>query len=260
MLALIQLSLEKVKVDFTKPIDLSLRLGVDKAKAWYLGQPRITPVRQGDWIAKVSQGATINFNTLKFNPHAHGTHTECYGHISKEFYGVSDCLSHYFFKAKLVSLTPASQGKDRIFTEAHIREVLTKGEAEALIIRSMPNEKTKKNKNYDHSNWPYLTAEAAAYIRECGIDHLLIDLPSVDREEGEVNAHKAFWNYPEEPRKNASITELIYVPEAIEDGMYVLNLQVANFENDAAPSRPVLYAIGELNEEEEKALNLISSL
>jgi hypothetical protein len=39
-----------------------------------------------------------------------------------------------------------------------------------------------------------LEEAAAGFIRECGIQHLLIDLPSVDKEkdEGKLLAHKAF--------------------------------------------------------------------
>jgi hypothetical protein len=36
---------------------------------------------------------------------------------------------------------------------------------------------------------------------------------------------------------------MIHVPDAAPDGEYLLELQVANFVNDAAPSRPVLYAL-----------------
>jgi len=44
-------------------------------------------------------------------------------------------------------------------------------------------------------------------------------------------------------RKKATITEFIFVPNTVKDGKYYLNLQVAPFENDASPSRPVLYKI-----------------
>ena len=83
------------------------------------------------------------------------------------------------------------------------------------------------------------------FIRELGVEHLLIDLPSVDKEkdDGKLLAHKAFWNFNSEVRLNATITEFIYVPDSITDGAYFLNLQVAPFENDASPSRPVLYKI-----------------
>jgi hypothetical protein len=81
------------------------------------------------------------------------------------------------------------------------------------------------------------------------IQHLLIDLPSVDKEkdEGKLLAHKAFWNVTDvndlnlDARLEATITEMIYVPDNVADGSYLLNLQIASFENDASPSKPVLY-------------------
>ena len=89
------------------------------------------------------------------------------------------------------------------------------------------------------------------YLRDNGISHLLIDLPSVDKEkdEGKLLAHKTFWNVTNtdvlnvEARKDATITEMIYVADAVADGSYLLNLQIASFENDATPSKPVLYLI-----------------
>jgi len=80
---------------------------------------------------------------------------------------------------------------------------------------------------------------------------LLIDLPSVDKEhdEGKLLSHKAFWNVKDvndlnaDARMNCTITEMIYVDDSILDGSYFLNLQIASFENDASPSKPVLYKI-----------------
>jgi kynurenine formamidase len=125
---------------------------------------------------------------------------------------------------------------------------------EALIIRTLPNSESKKHKNYSKTNPPYLLEEAATFIRESGIKHLLIDLPSVDREEdeGRLLAHKAFWNVKDvnqvndDARFNCTITEMIYVDEKVKDGSYILNLQFASFENDASPSKPVLYKIEEI--------------
>jgi hypothetical protein len=76
-------------------------------------------------------------------------------------------------------------------------------------------------------------------------------LPSVDKEkdEGKLLAHKAFWNVKDvndlnaDARLNCTITEMIYVPDEVLDGAYVLNLQIASFENDASPSKPILYQI-----------------
>ena len=83
------------------------------------------------------------------------------------------------------------------------------------------------------------------YIVEQGIEHLLIDLPSVDREsdEGKLLAHKAFWKFPNQIREQSTITELIYVPNKVKDGLFLLNIQIASFEIDASPSKPVLYKL-----------------
>ena len=87
--------------------------------------------------------------------------------------------------------------------------------------------------------------EAVVYLKEKGVNHLLIDLPSVDKEndDGALVCHNAFWNTDGVIRTKATITEFIFVKNSIKDGTYFLNLQVAPFENDASPSRPVLYAI-----------------
>jgi arylformamidase len=193
----------------------------------------------------VSEGASTNFNNIQFNPHAHGTHTECVGHITREFHSINEFLKTFIFTAKLISLEPVKNGEDHVITEEQVRDVFEKGEAEAIIIRTLPNYIEKRSRHYSHTNWPYLEESAARYLRVCGVKHLLIDLPSVDKEkdEGKLLAHKAFWDHPKNTRMDATITEMVYVPNKVEDGDYILNLQVASFENDAAPSRPVLYKL-----------------
>jgi hypothetical protein len=85
----------------------------------------------------------------------------------------------------------------------------------------------------------------AEKLMQHNIKHLLLDLPSVDREEdaGKLAAHKTFWNYPLNPRLDATITELIFVPNHISDGDYLLNLMVSAFDSDAVPSKPVIYPL-----------------
>ena len=239
--------------DLSKPIDLSLPLSNtdENPIAWYLDKPVIEPVRNGDWIGSVSKGSSTNFNNIGFNPHGHGTHTECLGHITRDFHSVNQHLASFFFMAELISATPEIHGDDRIVTLGQIRERLKGKAPEAVIIRTLPNAITKKSAKYSNTNPPFLAADAANYLREAGVQHLLIDMPSVDREhdEGKLLAHKAFWNVRDvddlntDARFGATITELVFVPDEIADGTYLLNLQTAPFENDASPSRPVLYAL-----------------
>ena len=116
---------------------------------------------------------------------------------------------------------------------------------DALVIRTLPNTENKISKNYSNTNPPFLLESAAEYVANLNIKHLLIDLPSVDREkdEGKLSAHKAFWGLPAQKRNGGTITELIYVPSKVLDGYYLLNLQFVPFQNDASPSRPLLFEL-----------------
>lgn len=243
----IEINKQTLEVDLSKPLDISIPLKASQENplAWYLKEPIIQPVVMGDWVAKVSKGASVNFNNVYFNPHAHGTHTECYGHISDEFYSVNDALKTFFFLAEVVTVKPEIENEDEIISEENIKKALNGNLPEAIVIRTLPNKIDKKSKHWSNTNWPFLHEKAALFLREIGVKHLLIDLPSVDKEkdEGKLLAHKAFWNYPENPRKNCTITELIYVSDTIVDGSYLLNLQMASFHNDASPSKPVLFKV-----------------
>jgi kynurenine formamidase len=245
--------IQNFEIDLSKPIDISIPLSNTDANpiAWYIEKPTIEPVRFGDWIGKVSEGSSTNFNNIFFNPHGHGTHTECLGHITREFYSTNQCLKQFLFTAELISIAPESIGEDLVITKKHIERALNGKTTEAIVIRTLPNLESKKHKNYSNTNPPYLLEEAATYIRESGIKHLLIDLPSVDREEdeGRLLAHKSFWNVKDvnnlnaDARLDCTITEMIFVDDNVKDGSYILNLQIASFENDASPSKPVLYKI-----------------
>ncbi len=67
-------------------------------------------------------------------------------------------------------------------------------------------------------------------LNKAKIEHLLIDLPSVDRESdgGKLEFHHAFWGVPNDPQFHKTITELIFVPNHIPDGDYILNLQTVS--------------------------------
>ncbi|WP_408032389.1 cyclase family protein [Tenacibaculum xiamenense] len=248
MKASIEYNKQQYTIDLSKPLDISIPIDLSKQclNAWYIDDPKISPVVLGDWTGSVEQGADVNFNNIAFNPHAHITHTECVGHITKEFYSINKKLSKFFFLAEVVSVTPEKiDNGDFIITKDAIKSFIHSKELEAIVIRTLPNTDKKKTTRYSNTNPPYLLQEAAEYLKEKGVKHLLIDLPSVDKEqdEGKLLSHNAFWNTQEEIRFDATITEFIYVPSSINDGTYLLNLMVAPFENDATPSKPILYKI-----------------
>lgn len=235
-------------VDLEKPIDISipLRAGEENVSAWYVNPVKIEAVQSGEWIGDVNKGGSVNFRNIQFNPHGNGTHTECVGHISKENYSINKLLTTYFFIAELITILPEElEDGDKIITKKQIENCLGEKKPEAVVIRTLDNHVSKMNRQYSNSNPPYLSEEAALYLHEKGVDHLLIDLPSVDKEVdgGKLKAHHAFWQYPHETLINRTITELIYVPNFVFDGPYLLNIQIASFENDASPSKPVLYQL-----------------
>ncbi len=239
---------QAVFADLSRGIDLSLPLrdGAANPNAFWAPMPAFSPVRAGHFVGSTAEGGPVNFFNVFFNPHGNGTHTECVGHIARERYLLRECLTECHFWAKVVSLYPRRlDDGDRVLMRDQLEEVLTTGEAEALVIRTLPNDPTKKMRQYSGTNPPYLHAQAAALLAEYGIRHLLIDLPSIDREEdgGALAAHKAFWQYPNAVRSDCTITELIYVPDEVADGLYWLCLQTASFDLDVSPSRPVLFTL-----------------
>jgi len=99
MIATLHHKSKKHQIDLSKPIDISIPItGLrDNVNAWYLQSPRIEPVKGEGWIGSVKEGASTNFNNIYFNPHAHGTHTECVGHITKEFHSINQNLKLFYF-------------------------------------------------------------------------------------------------------------------------------------------------------------------
>ncbi|MBL7802661.1 MAG: cyclase family protein [Saprospiraceae bacterium] len=248
MLIRFQFRQQTYSADLSKGIDLSLPLrdGLDNPNCFWAPAPEFSPVRMGDFVGSTAEGGAVNFYNVRFNPHGNGTHTECVGHIARERFVLRDCLLDTHCIAKLASVYPRRTDEgDRVIFRDQLEELLQPGEAEAFVLRTLPNDDRKKNLQYTGANPPYLHHEAAAWLVDCGIRHLLIDLPSVDREEdgGQLLAHRAFWRYPRATRADCTITELIYAPETLPDGRYLLNIQTAAFELDASPSRPVLFAL-----------------
>ncbi|CAM1342338.1 cyclase family protein [Tenacibaculum aestuarii] len=248
MIATIEYNSKKYKIDLSKPLDISIAIDTTKenVNAWYLDDPKIFPVSEGDWTGSVQQGADVNFNNIQFNPHSHITHTECVGHITEEVHSINKNLEKFFFLAEVITIAPEQvENKDFVISKKQLQYALGNKKREAIVIRTIPNLSEKKSMRYSHTNPPYLLEEAAEYLKEKGIEHLLIDLPSVDKEkdEGKLLAHNAFWNTKGVIRMQATITEFIYVSNKIKDGTYFLNLMIAPFENDATPSKPTLYEI-----------------
>jgi arylformamidase len=230
--------------------------------AFYAPAFRAEPVRMGTFVGATALGGPVNFFDLHLNPHGNGTHTECVGHIAREPYLLSDCLRNHCAWAWLLRLQPElrpapagmSGGPDQVLTRAELQTQLAAlqrragapdaAPCTALVIGSAP-EAERRNRIWTGQNPPYVEAEALAWLADEGYEHVLVDLPSVDREQdgGALAAHRAWWRYPAQPRTQATITELIVVPDAAPEGRYWLHFQVASMALDAAPDNPVLYPV-----------------
>lgn len=248
MIATIEEKGQRWRVDLGQPLDISLPLYADGrgVNCFYAPLFEVSPVVAGSFIGSTQAGGLVNFMNVRINPHGNGTHTECVGHIAREVYTINQQLRNFHHLTRLLTVYPERQDNgDRVITYDQLAEVLLPGETSAVVIRTAPNDGYKKSANYSGANPPYLHHKAATLLVEFGVEHLLLDLPSVDREEdgGELLAHKAFWQYPWSPRTEATITELVYVENNIPDGLYLLSLQIASFEIDVSPSKPVLYSL-----------------
>ncbi len=236
-----------IQVNISNPIDISIPIDPSKenVNAWYINDPEIKPEIIDGHEVSVAKGAVVNFNGIKFNPHSHITHTECVGHITEDVHSINKNLKYFIFLAEVVTIAPLFHNGDFIIGVKQLRRALRNKKRDAIVIRTLPNLEEKKSMRYSNTNPTYLSEKAAIYLKEKGIKHLLIDLPSVDKEkdDGKLLSHNAFWNTEGELRMDATITEFIYVPNEVEDGEYLLNLMIAPFENDATPSKPVLYEI-----------------
>lgn len=236
------------QAELDRPVDLSIPLIPDAHGPNAYGAPlfRAEPVRAGSFVGDTRLGGSVNFMDVRLNPHGNGTHTECYGHIARERVAVNDCLKKFHFTARLLTLYPVRQDSgDLVIRREQLTGIVVHDEVEAVIIRTMPNGEEKSRRQWTGTNPPYLEVAAVDWLVSCGVQHVLVDLPSVDREEdgGVLAAHHTWWSLSDHVRAGATITEMIFVPDFCQDGLYLLNLQIAPFVLDASPSKPVIYPL-----------------
>ena len=244
-------------------ISIPLRFNGVQPNAYGTARAASEPVRAGSLIGDTRQGGSCNFEEYRFIPHCNGTHTECVGHITDERISVAECLGQPLFEALIVSVTPEKPGlfsdryavaiseTDRIITKAALREALIAangvmpGSCDALVVRTLPNPAKKLAQEYIEDVPAFFSNDAVELMVELGVKHLVTDIPSIDRmfDEGTLSNHRIFWKM-EAGAKTASaysrsrtVTEFAYIPDAVPDGRYLLNIQIPPFVSDAAPSR-----------------------
>lgn len=249
-----------------RPISIAIPQRFDGSEPNFFGAPKAAaqPLTAGGFVGATTQGGSCNVSVVQIVPHCNGTHTECVGHITDTKVSVADVLAPALCTALLISVTlqvgscddtyPMKTAEDRVITRAEITAALQPFhdfKCEALIVRTLPNLVEKTNQRYQtDADAPYFTVDAMAAIIAKGIQHLLVDVPSVDRmhDNGALTNHRMVWHLGAGDHRatganRKTITELIYVADSVPDGLYVLDLQIPAWHLDAVPSQPVLFPL-----------------
>jgi len=269
MIFSVQINNQTYKIDGENPIDISIPLDFYGAQpnAFDVEKATSKPCEAENLIGDTRSGGSCNFEQITLIPHCNGTHTECVGHITRERISVHECLKDSFIPSTLITVETenASQteetysvnlsDEDNLITKKSLEIALEKADEiflRGLIVRTLPNNESKKTRKYMDNLPPFFSTEAINFIVGKGIKHLLVDMPSIDKtfDEGKLSNHRAFWNIKlgsfeldKAALTSNTITEMIFVPDSIRDGIYFLNLQIASFVADASPSRPILFKI-----------------
>lgn len=257
-------------VDGDGVVCLAIPLDPHGPQPVHFGAPaaRAEPLAAGGFVGDTRAGGSCNCEAITLVPHCNGTHTEGPGHLTGARLSVHASAQRPLYFAGLVSVAaedavhcgetsePAPQSGDQLITARALRSALDAIGAdtlEALVLRTLPNASSKRSRDWMQPPLPpYFSREAMALLVARGARHLLADLPSVDRllDEGRLTGHREFFGLPpgsldpaEVARPDATITEMIYVPDALPDGCYALSLQLACWVGDAAPSRPLLFPL-----------------
>jgi kynurenine formamidase len=260
------------RVDPRSSLDLAIRLEFEGPQPRFLAERAACaePLRIAGFTGDVRTGASCNCGIYTLSPHCHGTHTECVGHLTGDATEVAGLTPAPLALAALVTVQPGPLGAishdrprlsaatDTVITRAMLATAAQRWVRDpwtALVVRTLPNDPGKAHRTYSGAcPAAYFTADAMHWVVERGVVSLVVDLPSLDRahDGGALVAHRVYWGLAPGARDaylaqrgRALVTELAYVPSSVDDGLYLLDLQVPAFGADAAPSRPVLYPVVE---------------
>src|SRR5215471_13116478 len=139
---------QKIRAALDRGVSLAIAVefGAPGPRHFGAGAPEARPFAVGNFSGSVASGASANCSTLTLTPHCQMTHTESVAHLTKESgdaWRVVDPL--------------------------------------AVVIRTLPNEAAKRTRDYSGQVPAYLTREAVLWLVEKRIEHLVLDVPSLDR-------------------------------------------------------------------------------
>lgn len=259
----------RYRVNLSSGVDacFPVRFAHEDVRAFSLPNATRAPVTLGSFVGSVERGGSVNCEELRLFPHGNGTHTEGVGHVLSLKPPVLDVMPTGLVPAVVVVIMPSPlgesgeayggthEGADLVVTRASLTAALADLalddkalQGAALVVRA-----GLAGGDYSSTNPPYFTTDAIDLVNERGASHLLTDLPSIDRENdgGALSSHRRLWglapgatslpdNDPVSRRR--TVTELCRLA-GVAAGRYLLSLQVAPLESDAAPSRPLLFVL-----------------
>ena len=262
------------EVDLSRGESLAIQMGGDgPLPAFFVpGRLHEETLAVGGFTGDTRAGGSCNVSRLDLVPHCHGTHTEGIGHVTDQRAAVQQLFDGRPGLAWLatVSAAPAGDSGDAYHCALADSEPLVTQKAlsaaladcpaavTALVLRVRPVDAPLPVRDFNADpGYPLLSAEATTWLSGQAYDHLLIEMPSLDRAEdgGRLGNHRAWWGLPpagrdmdqaRHPRR--AITEMIHVPDALDDGLYWLQPGLSPLHGDATPSRPILYPLRPLDE------------
>ncbi|MCB0292512.1 MAG: cyclase family protein [Calditrichaeota bacterium] len=266
---MVEIAGRSYRVRHDRPAVISIPLQFDGPQPTHFGAAPAgsRALESGGFTGDTRRGGSCNVDEIRLIPHCNGTHTECVGHISDQHIAIREVLQEALIPATLLTVTPrpaaevrdqylpTPEAGDMLLIRSELESALAGVEADflaALVVRTLPNHPTKVSRDYLSASPPYFSLDAMRFLLELGVQHLLVDIPSLDRmfDEGRLSAHRIFWEVAEGTHQinpatasRRTITEMIYVPDALPDGTYLLNIQIPDFALDAAPSRVWLYGL-----------------
>jgi arylformamidase len=264
---------QRVRVAMDRGVSLAIPIDFTGNGPRHFGAPppASKPWSVGGFTGSVATGASCNCSTLTLIPHCQMTHTESVAHLTRESGDAWRVVPRGLLPAVVVSVSPEPAretsestdpqpwGTDTLITQRRLRAAwpmmrptTNVPDPVAAIIRTLPNDAGKRSRDYSESVPPYLTREAVQWLVEKRIEHLVLDVPSVDRthDEGHLVGHRIFFGLPpgstargDAARSRATITELAFIPDEVPDGLCVLALAVPAIGGDAVPSQPIVYPL-----------------
>jgi kynurenine formamidase len=260
---------QKVRAALDRGVSLAIAVefGASGPRHFGAAAPSSKPFAVGNFSGSVASGASANCSTITLTPHCQMTHTESVAHLTREAGDAWRVVPRGPMPAVVVSVIPepASESSestdpqpfatDTLISRRRLRAAWPMGrmvDPVAAVIRTLPNDAGKRARNYDELVPPYLTREAVEWLIEKRIEHLVLDVPSLDRthDEGHMVGHRLFFGLPpgssargDAARSRATITELAFIPDEVPDGPCILSLAVPAIGGDAVPSQPIVYPL-----------------